>query len=314
MRTSLLSRSVVALATLGISSAALAAVPASAASPAAVTRQQVLAVMDAFRNEAAGNWDDLEGLKSAQRALFGITSTVCGVQIDAEQYDYYRGEARPILAKQAEGLLVSIDVSQFSDDQSAGYRLCSFAVLAASEDGATLGGQATIGYVPVPPAPPTPPGEEDPSEQPAPVAPPAPVTTTLSGDVFTAPVLNFSSEDQFDWIGVSFAADGTATTKTPALVTKKVWDKKSTSEKKAAKKKYVKRLKAAKATYKRALGKAKGDTSKKAAAKQAYRKQRADATTKYKYAIWNYRYVKVSDTRTDIRPFTVRARTGGNPT
>jgi len=320
MRTSLLSRSVVAVATLGISSVALAAVPASAASPSGVTRQQVLSVLDMFRAGTAGDFDDLEDLENIQDSVAGIVSAACGVQIDPESNDSFLRDARPILGKRVEGLLITAFVDHDPDDETNAEEPCTFGVLATSDDNATLVGEATIGYTPDPPE------DDDQSDRAAPAEIPAPLTSTLSGDVFTSPVLNHTADGQSIYRSVTFTANGTTTTTTSETTTttttvaKKVWDKKSTSEKRSAKKKYVKRLKAAKATYQRALGRANGDATKKAAARQAYRTQRAAFATSYKYATWNYRYVKrpattsATRTGTDSRPFSVKSRTIPSPT
>lgn len=273
MRTSILSRAVVAVAALGIGSAALAAVPATAATPSGITRDEVLTAANGLR--IADPTDEQQSITSA--AVRDIFKKGCGIPADSNDFTMYFSEPTEA-GDDADGVLLSGYV--YVDPM----RACSIGVVATTDPAFQLSGVVTLS---------TQPSGED-----------APATTVrseaLTGDVFaTTPV-----EDLF---GLSMTATGSSTKTTSAPGTKKIADKKSKAEKKAAKSKYEKRLKAAKKKYVKALDKAGNSKSKKSAAKKAYSKSRASAKAKYQYAIAGYKIVKTTVSTTENRPFSITA-------
>jgi len=282
MRTSLLSRSVIAVATLGIGSVALAAVPASAATASGITRDQVLAAAAGVRSEPVS----VEGQysPSTDRALRVLANRACSIDRDGTQLIIgFLADATDAGAS-ADGVVVTAVIADLAG-QSEGYKGCSFGALATTDGAFTLSGSATLGSA-------------------APVA--------LSGDAFaTAPVI-FNAEGEGAFAPPAFTASGSATRSFDVTTSTKVKDKKTKSEKKAAKTTYAKRLAAAKKSYQKALDKAGKSKSKKAKAKKAYSAKRATARAAYKYAIAGYKIVKKTTQQTETRPFTVSAQ-AANP-
>jgi hypothetical protein len=298
MRTSIVSRLVVAAASLAVGSAALVASPAraaetaTAATPAGVTREAVLTVANAFRTQQG---DAL----AAYRAMFSIVNRACAVDADGGERIQDLDQRVTSTRNQADGVVIFAEITNLLGQTT---RECVVAAVAAVEPGFTLTGSSTFTVT------------TSPAQDPGPIvlgstsiaAGPATITTPLSGDVVTATV-NVPAGEQLE--DASFSAAGSAVKVTTVTTTKRIADKKSKAEKKAAKKTYAKRLKAAKKAYAKALDRAGGSTSRKAAAKKAYTKRKASAKAKYAYAVAGYRIVRKKTQQTDRRPFSVSTPT-----
>ncbi|KAA1380434.1 hypothetical protein [Aeromicrobium fastidiosum] len=278
MRTLNLSRAVIASAALAVSATALTATTATAATPSGITRESVLTAAAGYR----ANPDNPGG--PAIKAVRSILHRGCAVDIDGGELLDTTVEAIPAKAGgSADGLVAYGQIFNIVDESQ---RDCVVAVVASTLPDFTLSGTSTVSVQ-------TDPGNKTVS-----------VTTPLTGDVTVSAPITVVPPATFTGGFPAFSATGaiTKTTNVPAV---KVKDKKTTSEKKAAKKKYDKRIKAAKKSYKKALAKAKSSKSKKAAAKKAYVAKRATAKAKYSYAIAGYRIVKKATTSTDSRPFAL---------
>ncbi|MET0447470.1 MAG: hypothetical protein ABW004_03650, partial [Aeromicrobium sp.] len=270
MRTSLLTRSAIAVATFGIASAALVATPATAAVPSGITRQIVLTAAANVR--AQGDMVD----EPTQALLQQMAEATCGVA-EGETLMFASGDATAPAGDDADGLLVTAIIFGTST-----IRACQFGAVATTNAAFTLTGTATLTATVM--------GGD-----------PVVRTGALSGNVaVTAPI----SDDSFFPSTTTFTAAGNAARTTYVAGTKTVKDKKSKAEKKAAKKKYQKRLAAAKKKYVKALDKAGNSTSKKAAAKKSYSAAKKSAKAKYKKAISGRKQVKVKIAKTEKRPFS----------
>lgn len=283
MTTSLLSRTVMAAAALGISAGALAAVPAQAATTK-VTRAQVLAAATSLR---ADNPADPDSYSSGTRALLRtLSNSVCSV--DPATEFVLQSFAGPTTSRSsADGLIVtavilSLDALEDQPDDDPGGRLCTFGALATRDSSAVLSGKATIEYQQT-------------------------VVSRLSGPVsITGPILHTLSQIPDD-PAATFTAAGNALKTTTSSKTVKITDKKSAAEKKAAKKKYATKLKAAKKAYAKALKKAGSNKAKKSAAKRTYAAKKASLKSSYKYSIANYLLVKQTRVSRSSHPFNVDA-------
>jgi hypothetical protein len=278
MKKSVLSRSMVAGAALAVGSVALAAVPASAATPSGITREQVLTAAAGVRSGpiGSGNPVSLNYGSAANRVLKAMANRACGIDPDGNDVAVASLAAATASGGSAEGVVVTAIVFNLDPASPASgqpQRLCTFAALAATAERSVLSGTATVaGSSPV----------------------------ALSGDAFLSPaVFTTSSGLNPAAAQTSFTANGNATQSNVV----KVKDKKTKKEKKAAKAKYDKRLKAAKTSYKKALDKAGSSKSKKAAAKKAWTAKKKSAKAKYKYGIAGYKLV----TRKMPTPFNVSA-------
>ena len=286
MRKTILSRSVVAVATLAIGSVALAATPATAATPAGVTRDQVLTAANGVRASVANN---AAPSAATSRALRAIVYKTCDVLDDDSENAYLTNVQAMSAGDDADGVLITVEVSRdFGADE-----YCTFAAVATSDTSSVLSGSATVkGTKNVTPAG----GGQS-------VQTPVTQTTALSGDVFTTPVITSGSYNSSGIYSTSASAAGNAT-KT-ADVTTRVADKKTKSEKAKAKAKYTKKIKSVKKSYAKALDKAGKSKSKKAAAKKVYKAKRAAAKAAYRYAIANYKLVTKKNQVVSVRAFSI---------
>ncbi|KAA1380435.1 hypothetical protein [Aeromicrobium fastidiosum] len=283
MRSSLLTRSVVAVASLAVGSVALAAVPASAVTPSGVTRDQVLAAAASIRATGAGNDLTDATIETLRTIATPTCSVAAGDQIvNPRAYATAAGD-------DADGFLASVTIV------TAGVpRYCDFGAVAVVDPTYALTGGSTItGRM---------------TDTPTPEIPgsgtPLTFTAPLSGQVaVTAPINGGTTFS----VGTTFTATGNAAKTTTTKTSTKVKDKKTTKQKKAAKKKYVKRLAQAKKNYAKALDKAGSSKNKKAAAKRVYAKARALAKAKYKSSISGFKVVTRTVTTTDNKPFSVTA-------
>jgi hypothetical protein len=290
MRTSILSRSVVAVATLAIGSVALAATPATAASANGVTRDQVLTAVNGVRAAQAN--DTTRFSAATSRALRAIVVAGCDVSQDDDEYANLQGIEVANSGDDADGLLISAYVQR----PFSGSELCTLAAFATTDTSSTLSGTATVT------------GDRRTYDAQSDEYTQVPFTQTsaLASDAFLTPAIVSPNNGGNGYVSnTTAAASGNATKTTKVTTSTKVKDKKSKSEKKAAKKKFSKRLAQAKKNYAKALDKAGSSKSKKAAAKRVYAKARALAKAKYKYATAGYKIVKKSKTVTEVRPFSI---------
>ncbi|KAA1380431.1 hypothetical protein [Aeromicrobium fastidiosum] len=286
MYTSRLARTAVAGAALAIGSVALAAVPATAATPTGITQDQVLTVASTLRMDDPTEAQEI----AAQKALRVVMNRSCAIDSDAGEYlgDNF---AEPTQANAtADGFIGGARVDNVVTETS---RYCFVGAVASTVPGFTLQGTAALD-VPTQPV------------SSSNVSAAAVSTSALSGDVFVTPPVSVGQGFNIS-AAPSFSAAGASTKTTTTTTEVKVADRKTKSEKKAAKSKYTKRLAAAKKNYAKALDKAGSSKNKKAAAKRIYVKARALAKAKYKIAIANYKLVKKSNSTTDTRPFTIGA-------
>jgi hypothetical protein len=278
MRTSTLTRSIIATAALAVGSAALAAVPASAATPSGITRETVLTATDGIRAAYSSGGDVSLAATKAVRAIVNR-----GCRVDADDGEFLDNDSLVGLPTQGGASADALAAGgQIINTLTGDSRWCIVGVVASTDPAYSLVGRATLTAT-------TSAGNQVVS-----------VTAPLSRDVVaTAPLVTGAS----GFTGsVTFPVYGNAT-KFTAVPAKTVKDVKTKAEKKAAKKKYAKRLKAAKKAYVKALDKAGSSKTKRTAAKKAYSAARRSAKAKYRYAIASYRIVKKATTTRDVRPF-----------
>jgi hypothetical protein len=299
MRTSILSRSAVAVAALAIGSVTLAAAPATAATPAGVDRDTIVSILDAAR-DAQANDDDYTDAQQA--VIVKLTEAVCGYTTSDDLYahdpdfDFFKDGASAI------GAMVTVELHQEDAESSQGYthQVCTFGLVASADKNAKLSGRATLTLTPRPES----------TEGPILMAAAANDSTTsaLSGNAFVSDSITRPENDYYNnYSAAEFTAVGAATTSKTVTDQRKIWDHKSKAEKKAAKVKYDKRIVKAKKAYAKALDRAGSSSAKKAAAKKAYLAKRAETKVKYNYAVWNYRYVTNTKTSTQTAPFNLSA-------
>jgi hypothetical protein len=291
MRTTILTRSVVALATLAVGSVALAATPANAAAANGVTHDQVITAVNGVRAAEASGTNTYSA--ATTRALRAIVVRSCDVITAEDEYAYLNDIDLVNAGDDADGLLITAGIQRGFQDNT---EYCTIAAFATTDGSFQLSGKASIT------------GVKDVVDPTTGQRTPTPVTllsTPISGDAFvTAPVYpRNSNPTTYDLVA---SASGNAVKTTKVTTSKKVADKKSKSEKKAAKKAYSKRLKSAKKSYAKALDKAGKSKSKKAAAKKAYSKKRTAAKAKYRTAIADFRIVESSRMVTETpRAFSI---------
>ncbi len=288
MRTSILSRSAIAVATLAIGSAALVAAPADAATSTGVTRDMVLTAVNGVRTAAAtdSSWSTETG-----KALRSIVNRSCVVDYDADEYPYINDADPTAAGGSADGLLINAGV-EFRTDEGWDYRSCIIGVVATSDASFVLEGTASLSVDSTPYG-----GELR-------AAPSPTVTRGLSGDVFVTPVASIPRDSYLT--SATFTASGAAS----KVVTTKVATPKTAKQKKAAKSSYKKKLKSAKKAYKKAVDKAGKSKSKKTKAKKTYNKKKKSAKASYKKAVATSKIVK----KTVRQPFTLSAsENGGGP-
>lgn len=280
MRTSILSRSVIAVATLAVGSAVFAAVPATAATYNGITRTEVLAATNEARAAFMSEGDP------TTPAVTALAAKACGVPAAQVRFALPSPVQTP---DSVDGLSVSAFLQVAPTDQENSFdRSCTFSAIAALGAKTTLAGEAVVIT------------DSFNSE-----ATTTTETYALSGDVFASPAV--LSSDSFN--GTTIAASGIATGAPSAAVLTKVkkFDKKSKADKRAAKKAYSKRLKAIKKVYKKALKKAGSSQSKKAMAKNTYKARRSSAKQAYRYAIADFKFVNTRSRKANGVRFSVVA-------
>lgn len=289
MRSSVLSRSVVAIATLALGSAVLASVPASATTSADVTRGQVLNAAQLVRTDpGTGTGNPMESAPATSKALRVLANRACAVDHDEEVAIYNFG--LPVApGGSADGLIVMAQIIDPSEGSLQSGRVCIFGALAAAKGSTTLAGTAKL-------------------------TTDAARTYRLSGDVYVTPARSFEfdysqpeAEPPFDVQDLAFTATGTATTLTKVTTTKTIKTPKTKAQKKSAKKKYNQALASAKKSYKKALKKAGSSKSKKAAAKKAYSKKKASAKKTYQKRIATSKVTTVTTVTKTPVTFDVQA-------
>lgn len=310
MRTSILTRSAVAVATLAIGSAALVAAPAQAATSNGITRDEVLAAAAGLRVDQPSPGGPGESgpivlsaaaaeLTPGEKALASLAAKGCGITPSPET---------PVFGQPAEtpdgvdGLVV---IALLSGEPASEYlsdaELCTFVALAPVATRSTFTGGVNVTGATL-----------RPTADGIPSFPFGDVTVTasseqytLSGDVFASPARTTSGG--FTVLG--FDAEGLV--KSPsskqALSSVKIADKKTKADKRAAKKAYVKRLKAVKKSYAKAVKRARGNTVKKVEARMLYSARRSAAKATYAYAVADYKLVNLRGATTDERRFSVAA-------
>jgi hypothetical protein len=279
MRTSLLTRSVVSIASLAIGSVALAAAPASADTSSGISRETVLTI-------AASAEINIDRYGPATQAL---VEKVCGFDSttgrDIELTPSYTDEG-------VDGFLVQAYVDGRGDTASSN---CTFAAFAASEAFSTMSGTATIATQ-LPPI-----FEER-------VAAPPTHDFTLSGDVYvTAPVTDIGYGDY----ATATASGDVTRTEQARTTTARVVTPKTTAVKVAARKAYQRTIDKAQVRLVKALKKAGTSSSKKAAARSTYaaRKKAAKAKLHIAWSGDKKTVVTTVPTATSVTPFTFS--TGG---
>lgn len=283
MRSSLLCRSVVAVASLAVGSAVLAVVPAGAAAPAGLTRAMVLTAADSARRAVAqGTPPDQAGTDAASLIAF------FGCNLDVNETVLFAAAKPVVTPGSADGVVVS---AVLVNSATSSGRYCYVSAVVTRTAGSRLSGTSTMRI--------------DPSTA---NTPDRVVQTALSGDVsVSAPVYVPQPANT----PTTLTAQGSALRPYTAVETIKVADKKTRSQKKRAKKTYEKRLKAAKKTYRKALKKAGRSATKKAAAQKSYSATKKAAKARYRYAIAPYILYRHRVTRTETKPFSIA--TGSSP-
>ncbi len=278
MRTSVLSRSVVVIAALAVGSAALAAAPATAATPSGITRDQVLTAASGIR-AAYASGDDIS--KPTAKAVRAIVQRACAVNSDDGEILYEINGIPTGAGASADGLVA---YGQIYNVVEGTVRDCVAGAIASSTPEHMLSGNVTVT------------AKVSPGDQPITVSAP------LGGDVAVTPPIS-TAQNAFTQ-EPAMTASGAAT-RTVTVPAKTVKDRKTSKQKRAAKKKYVKKLASLEASYDRAVKKAGGSATKKAAAKKTYAARKKAAKAAYRYAIANYRIVTKATTTRDVRPFTL---------
>ena len=267
MRTSLLSRTVIAMASLGIGSVALAAAPATAAATNGITRDMVLTAAAGVRADGDFPFSD-----TTTAALGALVSRSCdltgaaGVQNFAETIDT-RGSVDALIV-----------VSRFIADENT--HDCTFVAIASSDASLSLSGELAV-------------TDFGTNEGATPYQ--------LSGDVMVSKAVT-TAAGSFD---TGFTAVGATVGSSRALTIYKVPDKKTKSDKALARTKYDTRVTNAKRAYGKALKKADTKAERKAA-KHAYSARKALARKKFTYAVAGYKLAKVRTTQKVLRPFLVK--------
>lgn len=287
MRISIWSRSAIAIASAAIASAALTATPANAATPAGVTRDDVLAAAGAVRADSGDPFDLSE---STQRLLRKLALSKCAV-------DATRGESIiGIFAvtvesgRSADGLTASAIIYTpgvtVVDDGTV--RACSFGALAATTVGSTLNG--TSNFV----------GSTT-------------IESRLSGDVFVTPVIidRTPADDEDDAPPPRLAATGESVHSATTTTTATAWISKTAKQKKAAKKAFLIKFKAAKKAYAKALKKAGNNKHQRSKAQKTYARTVTAAKLTRKQADAKTRTI-LKNTKVTVTkvPFSVAATIG----
>lgn len=293
MRTSTLSRSVMAVASLAIGSAVFAAVPATAATATGITRTEVLAAASGLRADLATS-DELS--EKTQAAVNALVAKVCGP--DAR----YRTTQPVEVPDGVDGLAVTSFVTPSGTQfRVSTNEVCSFTALAPIAGGTTFSGEARV--------------ETDSSfffgeDSRIRIDESSSTDNTypLADDVFVSPAQR-STSPSYAIPYTSVDAEGLV--RSPGsqrvLTSVKVTDTKTKADKRVAKKAYVKRLKAVKKSYTKALRKAGKSAQKKATARTKYLSRRTSAKNAYAYAIADYKFVNRRTTQAAERRFDATA-------
>lgn len=282
MRTSLLSRSVIAVASAAIGSALLVAAPAQAAGPPVINHDLILKLTKAFRAQ--------DNDPSLQSAFEAVISRGCHFTFAGDN-SIQSGSIQTLpTAASVDGFLLGFDLREVDDQQVQTDRTCVFAVLTPATRGSALSGTSILS-----------------ATSSAPGAQPIQRASALNGEVyFTAPI-NLPVDTFLR--SASIVATGDVTSQYTSTTTEKVPTPKSKAQKKAAKAKYSKQLKSAKKAYTKAVKKAGSNKGKKTAAKKAYNKKVTAAKATYATAIATFKVTKKTTTQIDRLPFTVSATT-----
>jgi hypothetical protein len=264
MRASILTRSAVAVASLAIGSAALAATPALADTASGVSRETVLTIAAQAR----------QGDNTYGPDTIALVEKVCGIGSDVGRDIQVSPTYQP---DGVDGFLVQTNVAS---TQSSPSRSCTFVALATSRAVSTMAGTARITVE-------QPTRVEDAELGPAEAAPVH--DFAVSGDVYvTAPVDDIHYGD----FGVATASGTVTVTEAATTTTSRVVTPKTTQQKRAAYKAYNRALDKAQAKLTKALKKANGDAGKKAAARKAYAARKKAALAK--------RHVALDGTKTTV--------------
>lgn len=280
MRITLLTRSVIATAALGIGVGLLTAPPVSAAAPG-VTRAQVLAAVEAARAEP-----DPEAIflsRATTRAARTLANSVCKIDHAKELMAF--ALVKPTEDGQgAEGVVVTAIVQTLEAQDLDDYvRYCTFGAFTSTKPGGVLTGNSTLNFG-------------------------STVTTKLSGETAVTGTLNHTYAQIPGLTSAPvLTATGTSNLTTKSTTTKKVATKKSKAQIKTAKTRYAKQLKAAKAKYTKAIKKAGKSQKAKNAAKKVYNAKKKSLRASYKKAVATHRTVTTTTTSTAKAPFNLHA-------
>jgi hypothetical protein len=280
MRTSLMTRSVISIASLAIGSVTLGAAPASADTSSGISRETVLTVASNVKF----------GVDQYGPATQALVEKVCG-------FDSNTGRDIQITASYDDegvnGFLVQAYVDGRGETSSSN---CTFAAFAASEPFSTMSGTATIETQ----APPV-------TEQRAAV--PATHDYSLSGDVYVStPVTDIGYGD----FAIAKASGNVTRTEAARTTTSRVVTPKTTAVKVAARKAYQRTIDTAQVKLVKALKKAGKSSSKKAAARATYAARKKAAKAKLHIAWLGDKKTVVTTvpTGSSVKPFTFT--TNGN--
>lgn len=280
MRSSVLSRSVIAVATLAIGSVALAAVPATAATAGGVTREAVLSLAAATRADAGLGGPPSVATKAAALDVLKRSCNLTTGEVMTSETPIAIFAVTP--SANVDGVYLSGTVTNLG----TGTRKCAVGAVAPSDAASTLTGTGTLSLTTT-------------------LVTTAPAQSTLSGDVAITVLPNVFVDSTISTF--SYTASGATIKPVTTTTTTTVKDTKSKAEKKAAKKKYVKRLANAKKKYVKALKKAGNSKSKKAVAKKAYNAAKISAKAKYKKAISGTKSVTTTTVANESRSFEAKA-------
>ncbi|KQX74237.1 hypothetical protein [Aeromicrobium sp. Root472D3] len=253
MRSSLLSRALIAVASSSVASAALAVAPATAATPSGTTRDAVLSLASAARADASAP------SRTTRTAAAQVLTRECGLasgeSVDVADVNFVRA-VTPIAG--VDGVYLDAEVR----NGLTVLRECALGLVAPTADGATLTGTATLDVVA---------GD---SIQQAPSVP-------LSGDVSVIVLTNATRFSD----GFSYTATGRASRTVTTTTTDRVRVEPTANARTRARNTYDASAQKARKAYKKAVEKADGSARKKASAKRAYRARIVAARTTYAKAV-----------------------------
>lgn len=290
MRASILSRSVIAIASLALGSAALAATPATAATPPSTSRDLILSIASDVR---AADVAGVEYPIPTFRRINRLIERGCGFELDGlNEIDFALVRPAEPAGPVADGLIVMAWLTEYDDGAHETHRTCTFAALATTNAAFSLGGDVELTI-------------EAYDNDAGTFVPPATTSSRMSGDTFLTPARNLPGP--LSLVAASFAATGSATRPFYVTKTEKVPTPKTTKQIKAAKKTYNKKKAAAKKAYNKAVKKAGKSKKQKTAALKAHNKKKAAAKVAYKKAIARFKIVTTTTGHSETRPFTLGA-------